>query len=160
MCFFSSSPDSFFLNFIIMLREGNFMTKSFIYDVIFSCLYSPITYPKRKNKKQTKNQHTYFNWKPMPLIEMQVVSTIFTLKAFLGLLPSSKAIKKQMYGTIFLLSAGEYEVNVWTLGSWIFLRNSLYKIKLKMTDALFSIITKPDFFVKFSSCGLKRAALK
>lgn len=29
-----------------------------------------------------------------------------------------------------------------------------------MRDALFSIITKPDFFVKFMNCGLKGAALK
>lgn len=53
---------------------------------------------------------------------MQVVNTIFTLKAFLDLLPSSKAIRKQMYGTLFLLSAGEYEVNVLTLGSWSFFK--------------------------------------
>lgn len=90
-----------------MVSEGKFRIKSFKYDVFFSCLYSQLLIQTRK-----KNHCTYFNSKLTPLIEIQVFSTIVILKAFLGLLPSSKAKGKHMHGTIFLLSVGEYAINV------------------------------------------------
>lgn len=82
----------------IMVSECNFKIKSCMYDAMFPCLYSQLFI---QSGRTTKNQHTYVDSKLMPLIEMWVFNTIITLKAVLGLLPSSKAKGKHMYGTSF-----------------------------------------------------------
>lgn len=50
-----------------------------IYNVVFWGLYSQIIYPKqgKKFEKINPNLYTYFNSKPMPLVQIQIFNSLY-----------------------------------------------------------------------------------